>query len=87
MIHQRSTVIASMAALVLALLLPAGAQASEVVKLARLVITGKRLSALPVHPPAQQQTLHQLPRVIVEGRRADEAPRVLAERRPVLRLL
>lgn len=85
--QQRSTLIASMAALVLALFLPAGAQASEVVKLARLVITGKRLSAAPAPQPAPQQTLHQLPRVVVEGHRVDEPPRVLAERRPVLRLL
>lgn len=87
MTAQRSTVIASMAGLVLALLWPAGAEASEVVKLARLVITGKRLSAEPAQPSGQAQAPHQLPRVLVEGHRADTPPRVLAERRAVLRLL
>lgn len=41
----------------------APAQASEVVKLARLVITGKRLSAMPQHRPA----VEQLPRVVLQG--------------------
>ena len=41
----------------------APAQASEVVKLARLVITGKRLSAMPQHRPAAEQ----LPRVVLQG--------------------
>ncbi len=48
------------------LLLPAApAEASEVVKLARLVITGKRLSAMPVH----RASAEQLPRVVVQGQR------------------
>lgn len=51
-------------ALVGACLVPAApAQASEVVKLARLVITGKRLSAMPQHRPA----VEQLPRVVLQG--------------------
>ena len=48
----------------MAALLPATpAEASEVVKLARLVITGKRLSAMPPHRAAAEQ----LPRVVVQG--------------------
>jgi hypothetical protein len=39
------------------------AEASEVVKLARLVITGKRLSAMPQH----RVVAEQLPRVVVQG--------------------
>jgi hypothetical protein len=51
-------------AVVSACLLPAApAEASEVVKLARLVITGKRLSAMPQH----RAQAEQLPRVVVQG--------------------
>lgn len=47
---------------------PAPVQASEVVKLARLVVTGKRLSAAPVvRAPAKQ-----LPKVLVEGQATPE---------------
>lgn len=64
--------IAALAVLGFASLLPAApAEASEVVKLARLVITGKRLSAEPRDPPAPvektQQTNKQLPPVLIEG--------------------
>lgn len=70
----------ALASLAFALLLPAApAQASEVVKLARLVITGKRLSAEPPRLLSQGAP-QQLPRVLVEGRRADPTP-LLAQRR------
>lgn len=66
-VHVRGGVLTSltlMIAVVLACLLPtAPAEASEVVKLARLVITGKRLSAMPQHRPA----IEQLPRVVLQG--------------------
>lgn len=51
-----------------ACLAPSIAQASEVVKLARLVITGKRASAEPTLPRSNEaQSVQQLPRVLVEG--------------------
>ena len=57
------------AGLALALLLPVGpAAASEVVKLARLVITGKRLSADHREAaPAPKTAPQQLPPVMIEG--------------------
>jgi hypothetical protein len=67
---QRNIGLAPLASLAVALLLPAApAQASEVVKLARLVITGKRLSAEPppAPAPAEKPVLQHLPPVLVEG--------------------
>ena len=72
----------TLASLALALLMvSAPAQASEVVKLARLVITGKRLSAMPQARPAPQQ----LPRVLVEGRQGGAELRVAEDRRAQFR--
>ena len=67
--QQRNLSLAAFATLAVALLLPAApAQASEVVKLARLVITGKRLSAEPREPaPAEKPPVQHLPPVLVEG--------------------
>jgi hypothetical protein len=66
---RRNIGLAPLASLAVALLLPAApAQASEVVKLARLVITGKRLSAEPPPAPAAEKAvLQHLPPVLVEG--------------------
>lgn len=60
----------SLTVLILALgLVSAGmpAQASELVKLARLVITGKRLGEASLAAP-QRAPVEQLPRVLVEGK-------------------
>ncbi|MCV2366716.1 hypothetical protein [Roseateles oligotrophus] len=55
-----------------ACLLPAGpAEASEVVKLARLVMTGKRLSAMPQH----RAVAEQLPRVVLQGQSEGSSPK------------
>lgn len=60
---------------------PAPAQASEVVKLARLVVTGKRLSSAPVvRAPAKQ-----LPKVVVEGQATPEEMRMADLRRAQFR--
>jgi len=73
-----ATLAGSLAVACFAFLVPAGpAQASEVVKLARLVITGKRLSSMPQTRPAPQQ----LPRVMVEGRQTPAEVRVAEDRR------
>ncbi len=73
-----ASLLAGLALLNCALLAPAApAQASEVVKLARLVITGKRLSNTPQTRPAPQQ----LPRVMVEGRQTPAEVRVAEDRR------
>ena len=65
----------------LALVLPAGpAQASEVVKLARLIITGKRLGSTPPPPVAPPPT--KLPRVVIEGQHMETSIRV-AQQQPV----
>ncbi len=62
-------------AVVSAALLPAApAEASEVVKLARLVITGKRLSAMPQH----RATLEQLPRVVLQGQSEAQSEKPVA---------
>jgi hypothetical protein len=66
MLFSRSQIVSSLCMTLVvagAGLSPAPAQASEVVKLARLVITGKRLSAMPQHRPA----VEQLPRVVLQG--------------------
>lgn len=57
-----------------ALGLPAApAQASEVVKLARLVITGQRSPASdPAAQAAASRPVEKLPRVLVEGRRSED---------------
>ncbi|MFY7864536.1 hypothetical protein [Roseateles sp.] len=69
---------ASLALTSFAFLVPATpAEASEVVKLARLVITGKRLSSMPQARPESQQ----LPRVTVEGRQTPAEVRVAEDRR------
>lgn len=66
----------------LALILPAApAQASEVVKLARLIITGKRLGSTPPPPVAPVPT--KLPRVVIEGQHIEPALQV-AQQQPVL---
>ncbi|MEJ5999912.1 hypothetical protein [Paucibacter soli] len=60
----------SIAALSVAFLAPGVAQASEVVKLARLVITGKRAGTEATLPRGTEaQSVQQLPRVLVEGQR------------------
>lgn len=65
----------------LALILPAApAQASEVVKLARLVITGKRLGSTP--PPPVAPAPAKLPRVVIEGQHIETMYRV-AEQHPL----
>ncbi|MCV2357605.1 MULTISPECIES: hypothetical protein [Roseateles] len=58
-----SSLCLTLAALGACLAPAAPAEASEVVKLARLVITGKRLSAMPQH----RAVAEQLPRVVVQG--------------------
>lgn len=97
----RRTPLAFLAALaMLALLLPAApADASEVVKLARLVITGKRLSAdhrelagvaSRSQPTTQQPTVQQLPPVLVEGQSVaaqNQAVQVAGHQRGQLRAL
>ncbi len=78
--------------LTVALLLPvASAQASEVVKLARLVITGKRISAEPPRQPAAPE-----PEAIgkpgqpqlqpLESQHGD-SPQIVAEHKAALRVL
>jgi hypothetical protein len=65
-----ATRVLGIAALSAACLAPNLAQASEVVKLARLVITGKRASTEATLPRGTEaQTVQQLPRVLVEGQR------------------
>lgn len=60
--------------LLLLMLLPAApAQASEVVKLTRLVISGKRIA----EPAAEPKRIQQLPPVLIEGRRSEEDGRAV----------
>jgi len=84
------TLIASFAALILVVPM-APAEASEVVKLARLVITGKRLSAEPRSMGASEKRAHQqLPPVLVEGQSSASQAKTLQlalDRRGVLRAL
>lgn len=69
----------AIAGLLVALLLPAApAQASEVVKLARLVITGKRT---PSEAQAEKQRIERLPPVLVEGRRSEDGVQYAFQRR------
>lgn len=71
----------SIAGLLMFLLLPAvPAQASEVVKLARLVITGHRTS---VEAQALQQgrRIERLPPVLIEGRRSPDGTQLALLRR------
>jgi hypothetical protein len=86
----RSRLVALSAALLPTLLLPAApAQASEVVKLARLVITGKRLSAEPA-AAEKAQPIQQLPPVLVEGQSSAaqaQTMQVALHRRSALRAL
>ncbi|MFH7044604.1 hypothetical protein ABT392_20125 [Paucibacter sp. JuS9] len=56
------------------------AQASEVVKLARLVITGKRLGSTP--PPPVAPAPAKLPRVVIEGQHVEPMYRV-AQQHPM----
>jgi len=75
--RQRQTLAPGLAAgllLCAALGLPAApAQASEVVKLARLVITGQRSPAAdPAVQAAAVRPVEKLPRVLVEGRRSED---------------
>ena len=89
---QRSTTFASLAALAFALLLPAApADASEVVKLARLVITGKRLSADHRELGATEKpAVQKLPPVLIEGQSAvtqNQAVQLALHRRGLLRAL
>ena len=84
------TLIASFAALILVVPM-APAEASEVVKLARLVITGKRLSAEPRGlSAAEKSALQHLPPVLVEGQSSATQAKTLQlalNRRGVLRAL
>lgn len=54
-------------------------QASELVKLARLVVTGKRLSPEPT--VAERARIQQLPPVLIEGRRSPDGLQVAAQPR------
>ncbi|MGN6830829.1 hypothetical protein [Paucibacter sp. M5-1] len=63
-----------------ALLAPAApVQASELVKLARLVVTGKRLGPEPT--AAERARIQQLPPVLIEGRRSTDGLQVAAQPR------
>lgn len=67
--------------LFLFLLLPAvPAQASEVVKLARLVITGHRTS-VEVQALQQGRRIERLPPVLIEGRRSPDGTQLALLRR------
>jgi hypothetical protein len=88
MLHSRSpqqrSLVASLSlsiAVCAAALVPATpVQASEVVKLARLVITGKRLSAMPQH----RASAEQLPRVVVLGQSQGQSAGQQGEKQVVL---
>lgn len=71
----------SIAGLLLVLLLPAvPAQASEVVKLARLVITGQRTS-IEAQALLQGRRIERLPPVLIEGRRSEDGTQLALLRR------
>lgn len=73
--------LASSVTCALALVLPVvPAQASEVVKLARLIITGKRLGSTP--PPVAPAPA-KLPRVVIEGQHIEPFVHV-AQQQPIL---
>ena len=75
----KSLSLSTLAALLLALLLPAApVQASEVVKLARLVITGKRSAT---EAQAEKQRIERLPPVLIEGRRSEDGVHYAFHRR------
>ncbi|HEX2010684.1 MAG TPA: hypothetical protein VJN44_07075 [Roseateles sp.] len=77
--NKRQEGTASLALLALALLLPAvPAQASEVVKLARLVITGQRSGA---EAAAEKPKVERLPPVLIEGRRTEDGVQYAFQRR------
>lgn len=74
--------LASSVTCALALVLPAApAQASEVVKLARLIITGKRLGSTPPPPVAPMPA--KLPRVVIEGQHIEPFVQVAQQQQPV----
>lgn len=61
------------------------AEASEVVKLARLVITGNRLSSERMPPVSPR--IEQLPAVLVEGQRSGDGLKLAVQSRGQLRAL
>lgn len=67
--------------LLAALLAPAApVQASELVKLARLVVTGKRQSPEPT-AAERARIIAQLPPVLIEGRRSSDGLQLAAQPR------
>jgi hypothetical protein len=75
------TVVMGMGLLLAALLAHAApAQASEVVKLARLVITGTRQSPEPATTTDKRQ-IQRLPPVLIEGRRSEDGLQLASQRR------
>jgi hypothetical protein len=59
----------------------APAQASEVVKLARLVVTGVRAGPVKAPAVADTRVIQQLPPVLIEGRRSEDGVRLASQRR------
>lgn len=77
--NRQGAVLASVFALALSLLVPAQpADASEVVKLTRLVLTGKRSIDSSARPAPAQNPIERLPKVSVDGLRMDESPTQVA---------
>lgn len=77
-VNRKSAVLAAACVLAASVFIPAQpADASEVVKLTRLVLTGKR-SVDNSKPGAAQGPIERLPKVSVDGLRMDETPTQVA---------